>query len=37
MEFKLTTEKGTEIIIPAGTSIVIELDGVKYEVIINKL
>jgi len=37
MEFSLTTKKGTEITILAGTSIVIELDGVKYEIIINKL
>ena len=37
MEFSLKTKKGTEIVILAGTSIVIEIDGIKYEIIINKL
>ena len=37
MKFTLTTEKGTNLQIEAGTSVVIEIDGVKYEIIINKL
>jgi len=37
MNFTLTTKKGTEIVIEAGTTIVIEIDGVNYEIIINKI
>ena len=37
MEFSLTTKKGTEIVMIENTEVVIEIDGVKYQIIINKL
>lgn len=39
MEFTLTTKKGTEIVIPVEkeTEVVIEIDGVKYKILIQKL
>lgn len=36
MEFTLKTKKGTEIVIPVDTEIVIEIDGVKYKISITK-